>query len=443
MVKKNVITLSVLFVLSIVSFVAVLNIKPQNKQENQAEKVEAAPAEKNISPGGTDLKSQISSPSVNEIVKSESIPVTNNQDEINMEVLLYENSLNETFLKLEYEDEGKAVKKELSYGNIPELKDMFEKRETVKGSKKGNRISKVYLNTKYKKAYITVEGNPSEKGIDTAVYVYSLKDFYLIKLAAEVGQFTDTVFSGDQEYIAFSYTQGKESKGSFLQVFSCKTDKFKVYRNRYESKFHIGDTVDGSCFYEFVNWQTENILELNEIPYSAGTGEVLTGNGKQRTVYYNVEKNAFVNPDGSELQNTASKQGEGTKTGLGNQPAELIEAFYRYLSAEQYKKAYDLLDDSFTFNAFKGLGIPGFKKSSIKEEEFPFYTSVLKMTRFGGTVAEKTEGNESKVYFYIVLPSGKGSEVRQPLIAGLKKSGNLWKIVSVIDGNIKEAPFKQ
>lgn len=440
MIKKNVIVLSILFVLSIVSAVAVLNIKPRYKAENQIGDLKAAPAEKNTSSGDTGVKNLSSSQSADEIVKSEEVPVINNRREINIKALLYRNSSKETLLKLEYEEEGRTVKEELGYSGIPELKDMFEKREAVK---KGNRISKVYLNTKYKKAYISVEGNPGDKGIDTAVYVYNLKDHFLIKLAAEVGLFTDTAFSEDQEYIAFSYTNGNDSVSSFLQVFSCKTDKFKVYRNRYESKFNIGDNVDRKCFYEFLNWQTDRVLKLNEIPYTVGTDGVLTGNGKKQSVYYNIDKNIFVNSDGSLLQNPASKKGDVTKSSSESKPEELIEAFYRYLTAEQYKNAYDLLDDSFTFNAFKGLGIPGFKKSAIKEEEFPFYTSVLKMTRYDSTVAVKTEGSISKVYFCIVLSTGKGLEVKQPLIAGLKKSGNSWKITSVVDGNIKEAPFKQ
>ncbi len=438
MIKRNIIVLSILLILSVICASAVLNmgLKPYNSVNRETGGIKILPAAEGLLPD--ENKTTIGKNNEEQAAKdirTESIPVLNNSQEIDLSAKLCENSSKETSLEFKFKSNGLYINKEIGSDKIPELEGTLEKRHAETGSA----VKNVRLNSRYAKAYIAVEGGIYGTDADSAVYIYNLKDFSLTKLASGMGYFSDMAFSGDSNYAAFTYSAGYDEKNSFLQVADCRTDRLKVDRSKYEDGTFLGNQTGLKYSYAFVKWFTPSILELSEGCYENDAA----GSEKHLSVLYNIEKNNFVNPDGSVTEENGVAGSPGGLLASGSGPVKAIKTFYEYLSKDQYTKAYDLLDDAFRLDASKGFGISGLKKSDIKAGEFQVYGSILKMTELDDIVSEKTARDTSEIYFYITLSPGKGSDARKPMKASLKKSDEGWKIVSVNDGNPLESPFKQ
>lgn len=168
------------------------------------------------------------------------------------------------------------------------------------------------------------------------------------------------------------------------------------------------------------------------------------------------EQNAANNQDNTESKeqgenssagSTGNSMGDSTDN-AGKEAISALEKFYGYIGNGQYYEAYDLLDDNFIFSAFKIFGNITLSKADIDVEYFKAFieaTGIFKDIQIKEIKGAKTEGDTSKVYYYhsmvIASDSGQEQEMVMPIVATIKKTGNVWKISAFSDWNVKAEPF--
>ncbi|MCX7708567.1 MAG: hypothetical protein N2484_01830 [Clostridia bacterium] len=417
-------------------------------EESAAKKVETAVVDsgKKTEEKNPDLTEPAVSEKKEENIKSEEIAVANNTPEYDMKAFLCQLNSGEVFMKLEYYVNGESLTRQVNAETVPQLKDVFSKREKNTSNPQAFGIQSVYLNPKLHKAYFIASDKPIMESAEITLYGMDLKEGSVNKLFSQIGKFSDFKFSKDMKYLAFSYVESALSsqypRRTLLQVLECSKDKFAVNGNKDAKGNLIGNNTDQKMVYHYslMSWQSNNTLKIKEtvFPKNSDTGE------KSRELLYDIEKNLLTNMDGSPAiagQTAGNKDGQAAKA--DSEPVKALKGFYTNLSSGQYTKAYDLLDDKFQLNAFKLMGVAELSKKDIDVESFSAYGSFFKTAKIESVVHDKMSGNTANVYFYQVFSISEGNEVKQALVATLKKTAKGWKIAAVGDGNINEKPFKQ
>lgn len=442
--KRSIVILSTLgvFLLIVASILLYRSsIRVVNKPENTA-----AISTTENSKQGSDGKSGLNSDGTSEevavkVIKSEEVKVLNNSPEYDFKASIYENSLNETYLKFEYYSEGTGIVKEFGYDKIPELKDMF--------------INSISFNPKKSKAYFIIEGKNQAGDTGIALYCFSLKDSNVKKIFEGVGKSSELKFSNSSNYLAFNFMPGVAVKGSepennYFQVVNCDTDELIIKNSSANKGNLIGGEKDKNLRYEysFISWNNNTSAKVKEIKYLMDKNGNVTGIKGQSELVYDIEKNVLLNADGSIVNDTKASSistGGAAQIKTESDCIKILRNYYLLMSSEQYGKANELLDNKFTLKLkmFKQFGIDELTKSDMDVNNMALYGSLFKTAKIESIVSEKAARSNSTIYFYLTYSMGESDQIKQPLIANLVKSDKGWKILSVSDGNENESPFKK
>lgn len=384
-----------------------------------------------------------------EIIKSEEVKVFNNSPEYDFKAFIYRNSLNEVFLKFEYFNDGVGVVKELGVGEIPELESL-EANNAGTGGDSGYGVKAVYLNPKFSKAFFVVENKASADFVEAAIYSFKLKDFSSKKVFSTAGKFTGLLFTKNNKYMGFSYYDIPSSsvfqEDSLLEILNCENDEFIVKGSRDAKGKLIGGDKDPKIIYDyiFLGWHSNSIAKVREVTLQKDASQKTK---KERELLYDVEKNVFLNLDGTAAANSKGASKPGTAQDKAESDSiKTLKSFYVCLSSDsRYTEGMALLDADFKLqlSIFKQFGINELSKSDIDAKSVSMYRDLLKMASLESIVKEEIKDNTSTIYYYQLFSSGEGSQTKQPLTAQLKKIDGKWKITLIKDGNIDEKPFKQ
>jgi hypothetical protein len=154
---------------------------------------------------------------------------------------------------------------------------------------------------------------------------------------------------------------------------------------------------------------------------------------------YDISGNVFI---GGETETKPSvKESEGKQE---TPPLDTLKAFYDKLPEENlYEKAMELLDDDFKLELamLNQFGVEQLGKKDIDMEQVQVYSDILRAARLENIVSTKLDGNSCTIFYYQVFDTGDTIQDRMPMEAQLKKSGDVWKIFFVKDGNPGLKPF--
>lgn len=394
------------------------------------------------------------------IVKSENIDVIGNSLEYDLKAATYENEAGNILIKLEYYLDGVGTVEELSQEQLPEIKDMFIKREG-QASKKGYRIKQLYLHAKKAKVYLIIEGKDFGDEVETSIYSYTLGSGKPERLFNTRGNFSGPLFNRDMSYMAFSciITENNE-EASLLQIVECETDEFIVNSNRTAKDTPVGKkTEDGrKQDYLLVSWHTGKIVRLNLIIRSQGQHKIREGLSEAKEVLYDFTQDIFYDLDGKPLNDSDDNENSLQKSESENiqkeqttlkEESECIKAlkeFYSYMSSQnEYQKAYDMLDENFVMqmNLLKQFGIAELRKQDMDIYSFPLYAHLFKSARIESIVSEEMlDDSLTIIYFFQTFASeGSNEEIRMPVVFRMKKFETDWKILQITDGSLSDKPF--
>lgn len=415
-----------------------------------------------------------STSSSNNVVVSEEIPVVNNTPEYGLKASLCSSEGGIEFIRLEFYSDGEGVSREVTEEQIPEIDGIFEKRT---GLEDEYEIDAIYLNIIHSKVYFLVKGRNNSGFTEAALYSLDLKENPPEKLYSAAGKFTGLFLSKNNEYLGFSFCDNPAvsafQENSLLQIIRCKSDDFIVKNSRTPEDTLLGGIKDSKHIYDYemLSWHSDGIARLRETVrpkkdlQGNDTGE---GEGIPEIILYNVEKNVFLNNDGTirikgeggpesggqETQASGKEPGPGgQETGDGKQgaeaesePVKTLKRFYACLASENdYAKALDFLSDDFTLELgiLKQFGVDRLGKKDIDIEEASVFSGILRQARLESILAEETKEGDSTIYAYQTLGiNGSEASLRIPVIVRLKKAGNEWKITAAVEADAGQPPFK-
>lgn len=412
--------------------------------------------------------------SSNNAVVSEEIPVVNNTPEYGLKASLCSSESGIEFIRLEFYSDGEGVSREVNEEQIPEIDGIFEKRT---GLEDEYEIDAIYLNIIHSKVYFLVKGRNNSGFTEAALYSLDLKGNPPEKLYSAAGKYTELFLSKNNEYLGFSFYDNPAGsmfqENSLLQVIRCKSDDFIVKNSRTQNDALLGGIKDTKHIYDYemLSWHSDGIARLREtVQRKKGLQGNDTGEseGVPEVILYNVEKDAFLNNDGTirttgedgsesggkETQVSIQESGPGgQETGdskLGteeeSEPVKTLKRFYACLASENdYARALDFLSDDFTLELgiLKQFGVDRLRKKDIDIEEASVFSGILKQARLEGILAEETKENDSTIYAYQTLGiSGSEASLRIPIIFRLVKANNEWKITAAMEADAGHPPFK-
>ena len=395
---------------------------PDEAIDRHEETVEPSPADEVAADGqetGTDTVDDKEAAEVS--VEQKEIKVINNSPEYDLAANLCKAADGREWLKLEYYSDGIRTTAEFGTDKIPEVSG----------------IDAAYLNVKYSRVYLVLKEKEDTAGFaKTTVYSCGLKEGTSQKLYENTGKFTSMYFTKNLKYLGFSYFDSPASsvfqEESLISVTRCDNDQFMVK----DSRTPKGDLIGASAnqkdvrSYEFLSWHSNTTAKLREA-------------GKE--LFYDVEKNIFVNADGTPV--AADKDpGENEEKQSDSEPLKVLKDFYTFLSSEEsYPKALDLLSEDFKLELgiLKQFGVDELGKKDIDLESASMYSSILRMASLERIVKEETSGDASTIYFYQLLSMGEGEPARFPIAAHLKKSDGKWKILDAREADANQKPFTE
>jgi hypothetical protein len=390
-----------------------------------------------------------------ELINFEEIKVINNSPEYDLKVLLSKNSNGEEFISLEYYYNGVSISKELSSRQVPEIKGIFDKRAGESADKTGFRVKTACLNTKYSKLYLIIEVAVKQDFVDTSMYVVNLKEFAPKKLFSGTGRYTDIFFSRDFKYLGYSYFDSPAGsacrENSLVNIVRCETDEFVVRDSRNIKGELIGNIKDLKNIYDlsFVSWDSDTVAKLKMTVNPKDGNKVESAKKEPKEVLYDIEKNTLLSLDGSLLleEDKAPEKQETDRQQNESGSVATLKSFYSYLSSEEdYGKGLDLLDSEFTLEIgiLQQFGIEVLTKKDIDLKSAPMYAEMLRLARLDTIVKEDSTESSSTIYYYQVFSlSEAGTELKQPLIAHLKKIDEKWTILEIKEDSEAESPFKK
>ena len=386
-----------------------------------------------------------------ESIKTEDVKIIGNSPEYDLKAFLCLDSKGENYLSIEYYLDGSSTVKKLYGKDIPELNDIFAKREGAAGKRDCYRVKAIYLNAVYSKAYIVIEEEYFKEAdaARTSVYAFNLKNASLKKLFSDIGRFIDMQFSKNYKYMGFSYYDNPASsvfqENSLLEIIKCETDESIVSGSRSKGEIIGGRSGNEYVYdYVFLAWNSGKVARLSETMWKKqGENE----EKKKREVLYDVERNIFVNPDGSaakEENAPAGSSGASENKSNESEAIGILKNFYSGMASQKdYAKAMGLLSSEFTLelNLLKQFGFNALTKDDIDLETASLYSELLKSARLESILKEETAEKSSKIYFYQSLSLDGETRFTLPMIAQLNKENGAWKILSAREGNANEPPF--
>jgi len=383
-------------------------------------------------------------PQTPEPLKNEEIKILNNSAEYDLKMTLTEDSQKKTGLKLEYYYEGTGVTNTLDSTAIPEIDGIFEKRNENTSKSSTYMIEKAYLNTKLAKVYFIINGNGSSGMLQSDMYVVSLSDASAKKVFSRRGKYGGMSFSKNFKYLGYSYNDPMESsvlqESSLVEIIDCNSDDFVIKDSRTVEDKKIGSNIKPDMVYDytFVAWYSNNTVKLKQKP-------VLDEKAAETELLYDISRNLLLNLDGTVISNEKNEDAvETEKPPVESEAARVLKNFYTCLGSENdYPKAMELLDETFTIKLeiFKQFGINELTKSDISAEDATFYSEMLKAASFDKIVNEDSKDGTAEIYYYQNMELSKDNQVRQPMSAQIKKTGNGWKIILLQDADDSKPPF--
>lgn len=382
------------------------------------------------------------------IVRKDEIVVEYNSPEYDLNVTLYEDSSKAIFLKLEYYYEGEGRVNTFDGSAIPEIANIFAKRDEDSSKAEAYKVRTAYLNTKLAKVYLVINSGPSVGMPDTSLYEINLSDAKVKKIFSNTGKYTGMVFNKSYRYLVYSYNDPPESsvlqEASLFGALDCYTDKLTIKNSRSADGKRIGPNVEPKTVfdYTFSVWKSEDTVELIQKPV------LKDKNGKriEKKVLYNITKNLFVNNDGSPVktQTQVGPANVSVKAPVESGALKTLKTFYTYLSNEkEYSKAMALLDDKFTFKMaiLKSFGVDELVKSDIDVESATGYSDILKSSSIETIVKEEVKNGNTTIYYYQLMGSSTSTQIKSAMIVKIGKVAKAWKIISLQDGDATKPPF--
>lgn len=379
-----------------------------------------------------------------EAVEIHEIKVLNNTPEYDFKAYLCKNNSNDTYLKFEFYRDGASVAGEFGSGQVPELESLSSL-NAAGGLKDKGGIEAVYLSPKLEKAYFAVKTDAPSELSEMSIYSFRLRDLSLKKIFNGVGKFTDLFFTKNQKYLGFSYhnlpSSSSFQEDSLLEIINCENDTPVVTGSRNAKGQIIGGEKESDFIYNysFIGWHSNTISKIKESLSPKGENKKAI---KQRELLYDVEKNVFLNADGSPLDSPnspkAEEKPEAPEGKEESEPVKALKSFYACLSSmEQYDKGMDLLDESFKLQLgiLKQFGVDELSKKDIDAESVSMYANLLKMAVFESVVKEENKDDTATIYYYQLFSSSEGEQVRQPMVAQMRKVEGKWKITCIKDSD--------
>ncbi len=162
-------------------------------------------------------------------------------------------------------------------------------------------------------------------------------------------------------------------------------------------------------------------------------GEAASGtDSTQNSEQSSIGNDANTKETGSTIKGAGSTSKKGE-----SEQAKLIKSFYSYLESEDdYKKAMELLDKDFVFRMelLKQFGVEYIVKSDFDAQEASMYSQLLKAAKFDTIAKEELKDGIYTIDYYHFLGLNSDSQLRQLMIARMKKSDGLWRIISIEEG---------
>lgn len=402
-----------------------------------------------------------------EVINIENVPVYNNSPVYDLKVKLQENTQGQVYLVLEYFSEGVGISKKINEEHIPEIKYIFKKRSSSSPDagegKKGYCVKAAYLNPKYSKVYFMIEGKSFEKeASEMSIYSYDFNSSSTEKIFSAVGVYTGLHFTNDFEYMGFSYCDLPVSsvfqEESLLQILNCKTNRFIVKNSRHLNGKTIGKNRAPELVYSytFLSWESKTVARLKEKALTRDCSKLKEKQVTEKEVLYDIQKDLFLNTDGSVIPVKGIKEDSKTTTVKIDERAEtkddvekegvsaqeVLKAFYRYLSSadlKQYKNAMNLLDDNFTLKMeiFRQFGISEVRKNDIDPDSVSVYKDILKSAKLKNITNSENSGDICTIDYVQGFSMGEGVEYTQMMTAKLKRNKSGWKILLISEKNQK------
>lgn len=283
-----------------------------------------------------------------------------------------------------------------------------------------------------------------------------------------------------------------------IDIYDCEKSKFIIKSSRDASnKLMGGSNCPGYSYnYEFTSWQAPRTARLKQTVRSEKDSDSVLLQGDvlydvDRNLIMNMDgsiqefsaelKGETAQQAGTTQQNDGSQQSETAQHENGTQQSEaasgtggtqnsdksskgtdntketgntvkgtdstairgeseqvkLLRSFYSYLKSEEdYKKAMDLLDNDFVFRMglLKQFGVEYIVKSDFDAEDASMYSQLLKAAKFDTIAVEDLEDGIYTISYYHYLGLDSESQLRQLMVARMKKSNGMWKIISIEEG---------
>lgn len=387
-----------------------------------------------------------------EIIRSENVEVRYNSPEYDLKAILCEDSDKRTFIKLEYYLDGTGTTMEAASDKLPELNGIFEKRDNTGTPSGVFKVKYAYLNPGLSKVYLQIAGSSNNGFEETTLYSLNLKDYSIKKLFSNIGKYSDMNFTKDFTLLGYSFDDppylSVYKENTLFEILDCKSDEFKVNGSRTAPGKIAGTDRDPAFVYDysFSSWKSNTVARLKQAMFSKK--DAVAKPGSQSEVLYDVTKDMFLNLDGSPATTPAS----ATATGAGAEPvvkggteaAKVVSDFYSFLSSEKdYKKAMDLLDESFKLQLgmLRNFGVTEIIKSDIDSDSASMYSDILKAAKLDHIVKTELADGIYTVYYYQMISLNADSQVKQALSAQIRKEKNIYKIILIKDADDEKPPF--
>jgi len=392
----------------------------------------------------TDVKTTVDTSSTDgtaskdQLLNMEDIEVKNNTPEYELKAALCEDENKKTFIEIGYYKDGQTVSEKIDEVSIPGLAGIFENRSSKNAAIGAFKVKYAYLNSKNNKLYLEIQGNVLKDFAETAMYSFNLGDLSVKELFSFQGKFSNVAFNKDYSKMAYSFENPPYSsmyqESSVFEIIDCTNDTFVIKGSRDKNGKLVGDRDPAYIYnYTFISWQSNSIVKLNQsyIPKKKAAGI----NQKTTIVVFNLDKNIFMNGDGTPLI---------TDNVLKNDAVKTLKNFYSLLGSEKdYPKAMELLTADFKLQMgiLQQFGVSEITKADIDAKNASVYSEILRQAKLDFIVKDDSVKNASTIYYYHTIALNADSKIRQALIARIEKVDGKWEIKSIKDADDSKPPF--
>lgn len=485
------------------------HVKQTSQQEDNGDKAAAndgtqvtetkEPMEEDTEGREEDVESDVPGSEDGEVrvIASESVPVSYNTPEYDIEVELCENNDMKTYIRLKYYKDGAGAENELDEEQIPELAGIFENRgdvgpesdaqqngaaeqEAVPPENRPYSIGQALLNPVHGQLYLMVNGAQLDQYINSSFYMVDLSDVSVKKLFSYPAKYGKMYFNRDFSMLAYSFLDPPHmsiyKEESIVEVYDCVNSGFLIRGSRRTDGSTIGTNSAPGYIYDYIfeGWQSSSVIRMTR--YARPADDSAAG-PVQSAVFYDIAADLFLGPDGTVLpaeiideysgveesgsgdvdgsfeigpgagsgENGNTPDG-GTQTAEEGQsresdPVEQLRLFYRYLgSDEDYPKAMRMLDDDFILrmSLLTQFGVSEIRKEDIlaEQDNAAMYAELLRGAKFSSlTNIEMPDGDTAVITYLHMIWLTEDSQFSQLMTAKMKKQGSGWVITMLEDGS--------